>query len=199
MKLSNPLSLILMAAASSDVSGTGSKSGKGGGRLANGGDYKWVLGRYTECEYTGFRLKDGELREILGEECDDGEELVIERLGNDQNGLTFQATYNKPARGPAAPRRYIYEGVASYNPKYIDQITFYTDHREKLVNGNWEPYPDSQESDVSTIRVSQLDGYGSSVVADVYRNGQVPARTSSAWQGEWIVTYLFTDVDSESE
>src|SRR6056300_784294 len=119
MKLSNPLSLILMAAASNDVSGSSSKSGKGSARLADGEDYKWVLGRYTKCQYSGLYLFDGEPRGITqDQECDAGEELLIERLGDDPNGLTFQATFQFDESENSPALRYSYEGVGSYNLKY---------------------------------------------------------------------------------
>src|SRR5210317_940452 len=109
MKSSNAISLILMAAASSDVSG--SKSGKGSARLADGEDYDWAVGRYTDCLVTGIRLRDGVPRAVKYDEaCANGEELVIERLGDDSNGLTFQATLLK-----SGELRRIYEGVGSYN------------------------------------------------------------------------------------
>ncbi len=192
-----------MAAASSDVSG--SKSGKGSARLANGEDYEWALGRYTDCLVTGIRLVDGVPVNFGERECDG--QLVIERLGDDSNGLTFQATVSRndasqAQSGPAFRR--IYEGVGSYNRHYSGEIEFYADHKEQLVDGTWVILPGEQESDVSTIRVSQLDGDCSSVVADVYENGNVPANLLPGlpdydFQLERIGTILFTDVDSESE
>jgi len=187
-----------MAAASSDVSG--SKSGKGSARLATGGDYEWILGRYTKCKISGINLANGEPRGITqDQECDAGEELLIERLGDDPNGLTFQATFQFDESENSPALRYIYEGVGSYNLKYKDVITFYTDHVEIKQNGNWEPLNSTQASDVSTMRVSELDGDCSSVVADIYENEQIDFLPAPPFQYEAIATYLFTDVDSECE
>lgn len=171
-----------MAAASSDVSG--SKSGKGGGRLADGEDYKWAFGRYTKCQQSNIFLKNGGVIRTNEGECD-GENLVIERLGDNPKGLTFQATLGSTLRW-----RRFYEGVGSYNPQYIHEITFYCDHYERFNGTSW--VTGHPESDVSTMRVSQLDGNSSSVVVDLYTNNQDPPH-----QFERITTFLFTDVDSE--
>ncbi len=78
MKLSNPLSLILMAAASNDVSGSSSKGGKGSARLANGGDYDWVVGNYTKCKHDAIAIVNGEPFATRSD-FDCAEDLVIER------------------------------------------------------------------------------------------------------------------------
>lgn len=184
-----------MAAASSDVFGSSGKSGKGGARLADGGDYDWVLGRYTKCQRSGFLLTNGDPFEKVADQNCDADELVIERLGDDPKGLTFQASYLTPMW-----RRY-YEGVGSYNSKYIDEITFYNDHAEMFNGTSWVSLG-AQESDVSTMRVSRLDGYPSSVVADTYGNWlrAIPGFPSVQFvQFEILATLLFTDVDSERE
>ncbi len=181
-----------MAAASSDVSG--SKSGKGSARLADGEDYDWAVGHYTECLTTGLRLVDGELLDTK-DDCNT-QELVIERLGNDPKGLTFQASFQLD--GPPV-LRYIYEAVGSYNRRYSDEIMFYTDHVEQLVApGTWETLNSTQASDVSTLRVSQLDGDTTSVVADFYENEQIDFIPNvPLYQYEAMATYFFTDVDTE--
>ncbi len=198
MKLSNSLFLVLMAAALNDVSC--SKSGKGSARIATGVDYDWVVGNYTECRNTDIVLTDGEPRTEENEVCDNGQVLVVERLGADPSGLTFQATFQFD--GPPA-LRYIYEGVGSYNPRYKEEVMFYADHSEEKKNGTWEPFStnEPQASDVATLRVSQLGGDGSSVVGDFYVNKQVPAGSffpgAPTFLYEAIATYLFIDVDSE--
>ncbi len=93
--------------------------------------------------------------------------------------------------------RRIYEGVGSYNRRYSDEIEFYCDHTELLVDGTWETLNITQESDVSTLRVSKLDGDCSSVVADIYENGNVPAKLLPGlpdydFQLERIGTILFS-------
>ena len=151
------------------------------------------FGHYTKCQFSGIRLRDGEPNGFTNqEEC--GDTLVIERLGDDPKGLIFEGTFQQPR----SRLRYIYEGVGSYNRRYSGEIMFYADHVEQLVAPDtWEALNSTQASDVGTMRVSQLDGDTTSVVADFYENEQVDFIPGvPTYQYEAVSTYLFTDVDS---
>lgn len=193
MKLSNALSFVLTAAASNNVSfgsqiSTSTKSGKGA-RLASGQDYDWAVGNYNTCIKSGVTLNGGEPVNFGGPiNC--GSTLTIDHLG-DPDGLTFQATV---VFGGRIPLRYLFEGVGSYNRLYKSQIEFYTDHTETLneTTGEWVPFSFPTETDVSVMRISELEGDTTSVVADLYENDQL-----RGFQFEVIATMLYTEDDSE--
>ena len=114
------------------------------------------------------------------------------------DSMSFGTASNYTTRSYGPNHRIIYEGVGSYNHRYSDEITFYADHTELLVDGTGETLNITQESDVSTLRVSKLDGDCSSVVADFYENEQIDFIPNvPTYQYEATVTYFFTDDDSE--
>ena len=73
--------------------------------------------------------------------------------------------------------RYISVGVGSYNPKFSDEITFYTDHIEYLRktesgDNTWVDFGSSLDTDVLTLKCSKLNPYpdGKTIVCDINSN-----------------------------
>ncbi len=181
------------------LSGKSGKSAKALG-LATYEDYKWLLGDYTvkDPDTTVFNF-EGE--PFNPDPRSKGTEFTIESL-LDSEGLAFQATIYFD-NGVDFYAREIFEGVASYNTDYVNEVTFYSDHIQVLnsTDGNWNTLPNADVSEVGHIRCSKLAQVpsGSSIACDAYNNdyffnvpGVGDVHIESMYSAVW------TDVTDES-
>lgn len=115
-----PITLAVTAATSSSSYSGSSKSSKSSNPLglATGDVYNWLGGKYVAVNETFISLINGENLPIPNP-AGSGT-LTIERLDS-ASGLAFQSTYENAAI------RLVSEGVASYNPKYSDEVELYCD------------------------------------------------------------------------
>ena len=58
--------------------------------------------------------------------------------------------------------------MPSYNSKLKDEITFYSDHIEYLIDGEWTLLPSDLVSGTAELRCTRLAKDGSSITCDVY-------------------------------
>ena len=160
---------------SSSSKSSGSKSSKSSNPLglATGDVYNWFLGTYVLVDETFISLLNGDvLPTVPVDPTSESGTLTIERLES-TSGLAFQSTYQNSAI------RLVSEGVASYNPKFSDEVELYCDHAEFKVPGGppgWISLENAAFSDVSTFRYSQLPKFkdGEYIVSDWFINDFVP-------------------------
>ena len=60
--------------------------------------------------------------------------------------------------------------MPSYNSKLKDEITFYSDHIEYLIDGEWTLLPSDLVSGTAELRCTRLAKDGSSITCDVYEH-----------------------------
>ena len=162
------------------------KSGKGNTDVTFGlalpAAYDWLEGNYTRCFSSAVALitVNGEIvpsdvKYLEG--CAGGDSLVIERLGTPQqilsgHSMSFQATFID--RDPDLTSKYTFEGTASHNPFFSNQVTMRTDYYEYSINGgvNYTKLDNAERSDVAKMICSKLPSFedGSRIVCDVYLN-----------------------------
>jgi len=177
-------------------SGKSIKSSSGDG-LANGEDYDWILGDYTAIYHSNVNLingkPSGKPRTRSGPPASYDRSLQIVRIGDDSSGgYAFGATYQVGNHV-----RSVFDGVGSFNPSFTNQINFYEDHLEWYNGTDWTTLGSAENSDVSSMRCSQLQNEKAGshrIVCDVYEN----ENTGDSFHMEVISTILFTD-DSMKE
>ena len=145
----------------------GKKKMKG---ILTGSDYDWVVGNYTQCEMVSdVDVIEGNVVRVRNDfmGCSNGDvsPLEVHRLGNDDDGLTFEAF------GKYNGYLFSYVGVGSLNARYEGEITFHTDHIA-IWNGTDYVIDIEHLSDVGSIRLSQIQGSkdDKTVIADYYEN-----------------------------
>ena len=185
------------------------KSGKAANLgLAGSEDYEWFVGKYTIAEpQTVVTLNNGETD--INEPILEGS-LEIKNMLDDDGSPTLKFegtlyfTWAIPG-GPQAIGREVYDGVASYNSDFANQVTLYSDHVElQQPDGSWNTLPNSAASDVGHLTCSKLANVpsGRSIVCDAYSNdsftvnvpdiGEVPVHFEN------IVSAVWNDIADES-
>ena len=168
------------------------KSGKSTNALglATPDDYHWISGNYGIYDATFLTLINGESAAAPFDTDGTGLEINFLPTGG---GLALQAKLSFSfGEGGQFFAREIYEGVASYNSDFANQVTFYSDHLEfQLPDGSWAPLSTSDVSDVGTLRCSKLSKVpsGSSIICDAYSNDDI-----NTIQQEVIASVVWTEV-----
>ena len=187
------------------------KSGKSANALglATPDDYKWFVGHYTVKDpYTLVALSNGE-SDISFSSTFEGGSLEVKNVLDDDDlpTLKFEAavyfTWN--LGGIQSIFREVYDGVASYNPNFTNQVTLYSDHLEfQKPDGSWALFPGSAASDVGHIKCSKLASVpsGRSIVCDGYNNDSFTANVPDVGEVpvhfENMASAVWTDVTDES-
>ncbi len=189
------------------LSGKSGKSAKALG-LATYEDYRWFEGDYTVVEpQTVVTLNNGETD--INEPNLEGR-LEIKNMLDDDGSPTLKFegaiyfTWVIP-EGPQAIGREVFDGVASYNTEFANQVTLYSDHVElQQPDGSWNTLPNSAASDVGHLTCSKLANVpsGRSIVCDAYSNDSftvnVPGIGEVPVHFENIVSAVWTDVTDAS-
>jgi hypothetical protein len=171
-------------------SSSSSKSSKSSNPLGlvTGKDFDWILGTYVPADETIISLINGDVPPVpiqAGRRT-----LTIERLDS-TSGLALQSTYENSAI------RLVSEGVASYNPKFSDEVELYCDHAEFAVPGSpgWISFENAAFSDVNTFRYSQLPKFkdGEYIVSDWFINDFIP-NVTQIFEDDVIVEVIGTTV-----
>lgn len=220
MKTSSTALLATMAAASTHASkvattSSGSErrlSGKSGKSakaldlgLASPEDYQWVLGNYKAYDATLLALINGESGADYPFPEGAGLEISFLSLPGLPPGLSLQAKLSFSfvnEQGGQVVAREIYDGVASYNADFTNQVTFYSDHLEfQLPDGSWAPLSDEEASDVGSITCSKLPKVpsGSSIVCDSYSNDYLNIPDVGTFTQEVIASAVWTDITTTDE
>ncbi len=172
---------------SSSSSSKSSKSSNPLG-LVTGGDFDWILGTYVPADETFISPINGDVL-TLPIQAGSGT-LTIERLDS-TSGLALQSTYENSAI------RLVSEGVASYNPKFSDEVELYCDHAEFAVPGSpgWISFENAAFSDVNKQRYSQLPKFkdGEYIVSDWFINDFIP-NVTQIFEDDVIVEVIGTTV-----
>ena len=99
--------------------------------------------------------------------------LEIKPLHDTTPSLVFQATFLHKFIGSDLEVREVMEGVGSLNPAKVDQVTFYSDHKDwrNTTDGAWT-FEFQKYAEKSTLQCSQVPGYprGETIVCEYYGN-----------------------------
>lgn len=187
------LSLALLIAASKKQSSTEARPGRkldGKSSKANAKfpttpeSYGWIVGEYDPADlqlpvaadydsYQWVYVEDGEPNaHPVGTYYH--AKLEIKPLHDTTPSLVFQATFLHKFIGSDLEVREVMEGVGSFNPAKVDQVTFYSDHKERrnTADGAWTQFDYQKHAEKSTLQCSQVPGYprGETIVCEYYGN-----------------------------
>jgi len=89
------------------------------------------------------------------------------------------------------------EGVGSFNPGKVDEITFYSDHKEvrNSPDEEWVPTLLSEYAEMTTLECSKVPEYphGENIVCEYYGNGVIGTPESETYvNNEAIATTAWT-------
>ena len=153
-------------------------------------NYEWIVGEYDPADlnlpidYHQVTLEDGEpiqeRRSLLESEEPSGPppKYYPARLGikplRDYPSLVFQATLDFKIFDTNLEAREVLEGVGSFNPAKVYQITFYADHKEYLntTSGEWVQKTFQKYADNTVLECSKVLEYpdGENIVCEYYGN-----------------------------
>ena len=120
------------------------------------------------------------------------------------SGLSLQAkfSFSFAFQGGQVLAREIYDGVASYNADFANQVTFYSDHLEfQQPDGSWATLVSPAESDVGHLTCSKLPKVpsGSSIVCDSYSNDYIKIPNRGTFLQEVVASVVWTDITTTDE
>ena len=182
------------------------KGGKDG--LATYEDYEWFVGDYTVKDPdTTINLAEGDRYELPSFK---GTRLEVKNvLAEDGSpSLIFEADFYYEwtnTLGGQMNAREIFDGVASYNLDFVNQVTLYSDHVELFLNGEWTRIDNHIVSEVGHFTCSKRAGFpsGNSIICDGYGNDlYIPVDGSSAGEPvhfESMSSAVWTDITGEDE
>ena len=145
-------------------------------------DYSWVVGDYTSCTRSAMVLKEGNfLQTEETASCPESQSIEIAALGSPTRFYQLILTaIGRPClhvdqldcKG-ATDIWHVFEGIGSYNPKFKDEITFFSDHLEYLNgDGEWGLASDTNDKveDVDTFVCTKASLDGDTIVCDGHIN-----------------------------
>jgi len=186
------------------LSGKSGKSTKALG-LATYEDYKWFVGDYTVKDPdTLVNLRGGE---SYFNPTIKGTRLEVNNVLDADNSpsLIFEAAFYYSWTnivGDQIFAKEVYDGTASYNTDFANQVTLYSDHVELLVDGVWTAIPNSSTSEVGHFTCSKLSNVpsGKSIVCDTYTNDYYDTLDSEEPVSfETMSTAVWTDITTTDE
>jgi hypothetical protein len=113
-----------------------------------------------EINYNQVLLDEGEPVEVFPWGMYYAAKLEIKPL-RDYPSLVFQATFDVKYTGNDVEHREVMEGVGSFNPGKVDEITFYSDHKEvrNSPDEEWVPTLLSEYAEMTTLECSKVPEY----------------------------------------
>ena len=147
-------------------------------------DYAWIVGEYDPADlnlpidyhYNQVLLHEGEPTVVhpAGLGMYYAAKLDIKPL-RAYPSLVFQATLDIKFAESDLEFREVMEGVGSFNPSKVDEITFYSDHKElrNSPDEEWVPGLLTEYAELTTLECSKVSEYphGENIVCEYYGNG----------------------------
>ena len=186
------------------LSGKSGKSTKALG-LATYEDYQWFEGDYTVKDPgTIVNLLEGER---YFNPTIKGTRLEVNNVLNADNSptLIFEAAFYYGWTNSVGVKQFakeVFDGVASYNTDFTNQVTLYSDHVEHLQpDGSWVSIPNSSTSEVGHLTCSKLASVpsGRSIVCDTYTNDYYNTPEGPVVSFETMSTAVWTDITTTDE
>ncbi len=167
-------------------------------------DYAWLVGEYDPADlnlpidynYNQVLMDEGEPVEVFAWGMYYAAKLDIKPL-RDYPSLVFQATFDVKYTESDVEHREVMEGVGSFNPGKVDEITFYSDHKERRDSPDeeWVPTLLSEYAEKTTLECSKVPEYphGENIVCEYYGNGVIGTPESETYvNNEAIATTAWT-------
>ena len=128
-------------------------------------DYAWLVGEYesadlglpTDYNYNQVLMDEGEPVEVFAWGMYYAAKLDIKPL-RDYPSLVFQATFDVKYTESDVEHREVMEGVGSFNPGKVDEITFHSDHKESRNSPDeeWVPGLLTEYAELTTLECSKV-------------------------------------------